>query len=670
MVRLIFSSLIEKLKSGSYDLAHDVPALVCRFTADDKLTVVYVNGYFCYFFNTIPSHLLGRSFLNLMPKHYRKEFKDFVSELNENNSIRTLENSIFSGDDTLRWVKWSLRGFFNYKGKAKEYLAIGYDITEKVEAFQALKENETFNRSIVDAIPDTLLRINEEGRLIGIWEKDKEYFFNNGQDLLGKKIDEILPDDFTEKMYEYIEKTLSENSLNTFEFGVMNDGNEIFSNNFYEVRLAPNEGSEVTCFIRDITDKKWADKKIKEYTKRIETKNEELSSLYERINNQVKKARILHLNTLPQNFPALKNISIEGYYQAAEDIGGDFYNVINVGDKLFFYLTDVTGHGLDSTIMANFIKNTLDGYISTVMEFFDSDYEKNITPKKLMKHLQKRYYNENFPQEFFICIFIGVIDLNALELKYSTVGFQTPVLFASTNNNLQHLPTGGLPISKLISSEFNDFSEYTQKLSPGSTLLITTDGLTEEEKNGEYFEEKSIKIFEKNYYLPPDLIKHNINEGFKEFTGYYQGEDDITYLIVQSIPEDTETTCFEINSDFVLVPELLEKIKNFYVKDWPYNPDIDTYIMSINEMILNAMEHGNNLDFDKKVKVWLTKSNLYLKTSIQDEGSGFHWKSRVGKELKLEEIDGRGLGINIARQGCDYLYYNDKGNTVKLVKTL
>ncbi len=63
----------------------------------------------------------------------------------------------------------------------------------------------------------------------------------------------------------------------------------------------------------------------------IELKNLKLLEANERIRENIEKARQLHSKFLPRAFPDIEGISFASYYQPAENIGGDYYNILHIG---------------------------------------------------------------------------------------------------------------------------------------------------------------------------------------------------------------------------------------------------------------------------------------------------------------------------------------------------
>jgi len=271
---------------------------------------------------------------------------------------------------------------------------------------------------------------------------------------------------------------------------------------------------------RDVTERKQAEQKLADYAL-------ELEELYRYLDQEISKAQQVHEQVLPKSLPSIGNISFAAYYQPAEKMGGDFYDVIHRGNKLIFYLSDVSGHGLDGAMLSFFVKHTINSYI-------DLTPAETITPQTVLNYLAEKFYQETFPEELYIAIFLSVLDLETLELTYSGAGFQEkPLVRLGTDEQLK-LASKGLFISPLFPVDALNFDEDSVKLSPGSTLFFTTDGLTEQTSNGTHFMDRLPDVFYANAHLPPELIKQAVVEDFRQFNnGSLQGKDDITFLVIK-----------------------------------------------------------------------------------------------------------------------------------------
>lgn len=262
-------------------------------------------------------------------------------------------------------------------------------------------------------------------------------------------------------------------------------------------------------------------------TSRVAYHKEQLFVEHEKLEEEMRRAREIHRQLLPEELPKIEGLSLAVYYTPARITGGDLYDVMRVKNKLIFYLSDVSGHGLDSSMLSFFIKHTVKGYLS----FSESTY---LTPRKILRYLAQQFIEEDYPEEFFICIFLGILDLETWELTYSGLGFQDTPLISWGDGSTSEITTKSLFISSCFPIDAICFKEKTMKLTPGTTIFFNTDGLTEEGEPGALYSDRLPRVFYKNAHLPPHELAQVIVDDFKVFNnGSYQGNDDITFLILQ-----------------------------------------------------------------------------------------------------------------------------------------
>ncbi|MGF7184655.1 serine phosphatase RsbU (regulator of sigma subunit) [Desulfitispora alkaliphila] len=97
-------------------------------------------------------------------------------------------------------------------------------------------------------------------------------------------------------------------------------------------------------------------------------------------------------------------------------------------------------------MLNNFIIETVKGYFA-----LKHQPGQIVSPKKIIDYIVEKYHQENFPGDYFVCIFLAVIDIKTEEITYSSVGFQLPPLFLLKNGKVMELGTGGLPVSSASS---------------------------------------------------------------------------------------------------------------------------------------------------------------------------------------------------------------------------
>lgn len=96
----------------------------------------------------------------------------------------------------------------------------------------------------------------------------------------------------------------------------------------------------------------------------------------------------------------------------------------------------------------------------------------------------------------------------------------------------------------------------------------------------------------------------------------------------------------------------------------------------LNELISNAIKHGNKENINKSVKISTALiDKKYLLVEVEDEGDGFYYNcaSRRNEDFQCEDdrlLMESGRGLVIVRCLCDKIKFNKKGNKIIVLKRL
>jgi PAS domain S-box-containing protein len=421
----------------------------------------------------------------------------------------------------------------------------------------------------------------------------------------------------------------------------------------------------------NVLQRKKNEAKLNQYYTELEAQKSELERLYDNLESEFEKAKKLHQQFLPTELPQISGISYDIYFQPSQKIGGDFYNLIRLDEQLLFYLADVSGHGLDGAMMDIFLREMINNYLLN-----QDNQDKKLKPNKLISYVAERYRKEKFPADYFICLLVGVLDLNKMEVEFANAGFQFPPIKITNEGQLFTIDCGGVPISSAVSkAKFNqlygsDNQSTTINFAQGDALFLTTDGLMEEQIADEMYGEKRVKeILATNYNYSPDLINIRIKNDFENFSGSLVSQDDLTFVTIKRDLEVINRFCTTIKSEIEQLHQVQEQVSEFIAL---YCKAPELVCIGFHEIVTNAMEHGNQLDATKEVRIEIKVTEKYIKVTITDQGSGFNWRNKVNTSFNLEDDlqDGRerGRGIKITNKSYDQICYNDTGNQVCLLK--
>ena len=121
-----------------------------------------------------------------------------------------------------------------------------------------------------------------------------------------------------------------------------------------------------------------------------------------------------------------------------------------------------------------------------------------------------------------------------------------------------------------------------------------------------------------------------------------------------------------------VVTDILEKLKD---RQLP-NEDctIFDFKVILNELISNAIKHGNKEDLNKLVKISTALiDGRYLLLKVEDEGEGYNYASNSNEDVRCDDdnlLSESGRGILIVKCLCDKVRFNKKGNKIVVLKKL
>jgi hypothetical protein len=177
-----------------------------------------------------------------------------------------------------------------------------------------------------------------------------------------------------------------------------------------------------------------------------------------RIELEVKSAREVQQILVPEEAPAIPGLSIASVYRPAEEVGGDFFQVIAMpGGAALIALGDVSGKGLKAAMTVSLIVGTL----RTLADYTQS-------PAEVLRGLNRRLLGRT-DGGFATCL-VARIDPDG-ETTIANGGHLAPFL------DREELPVAGsLPLGVAADT---DYDELIFALREGETLTFYTDGIVE-----------------------------------------------------------------------------------------------------------------------------------------------------------------------------------------------
>lgn len=253
--------------------------------------------------------------------------------------------------------------------------------------------------------------------------------------------------------------------------------------------------------------------------KKVTRERDDYRGELERKRTELNIARDIQTSFLPEQVPRIAGFEIAASCAPANEIGGDFYDFINIDDsRTGLAIADVSGKSVSAALFMALSRSVLRSNT-----LWGADV-KSVIGKT------NSQIAEDSKSGMFVTLFYGVLDVKEKTLTYVNAGHNPPILIDGEAGEVSMLKTGGIALGALDDARYD---EAVLKLSPGSVLVLYTDGVTEAVRGDELFgEERLIEAVKRSKRLSAKEILGHI-EG--EVAGFSTGAqaDDMTLVVLK-----------------------------------------------------------------------------------------------------------------------------------------
>ncbi len=147
------------------------------------------------------------------------------------------------------YLKNELRAVIEHLGKA---LYLSQEILRRKEGEEKLSEVSETLRSVINAMPDLILRINHNLRFTYFHTNRPEDLIVPEEVLVGSNVHDVLPPHLAKKLAKSVATVLAENNVAIIEYDLTYEQQK----KWFEARISQVNNAEVLCVVRNITDRK------------------------------------------------------------------------------------------------------------------------------------------------------------------------------------------------------------------------------------------------------------------------------------------------------------------------------------------------------------------------------------------------------------------------------
>lgn len=254
-----------------------------------------------------------------------------------------------------------------------------------------------------------------------------------------------------------------------------------------------------------------------ENSRRIETEKEK-----EQMEKQLELAAHVQRDFLPKRNPELKQFEITGANVPCYQVGGDYYDFINIDDeRIGVTIADVSGKGVSSALIMAQLRASLHTQVSPLYDIKEMAAKLNIL------------VHSSTASNVFITFFYGELNKKTGEFSYINAG-HTPPMLLDRKGQIIRLDSCGFCLGMFPTA---DYEVRTISLEKGDTALFFTDGFTEcrNKHNEEFNEERLGKLLKKHHKLASQQMLEKIYDEVNSYTSETEQMDDMTLVIVKRI---------------------------------------------------------------------------------------------------------------------------------------
>jgi hypothetical protein len=251
--------------------------------------------------------------------------------------------------------------------------------------------------------------------------------------------------------------------------------------------------------------------------KELAQKQRAIKNTVSRMKTEFELSKNIQKNIIPAFCPRVKGLKAASLYKPLEEVSGDFFDYIQLDShhKIGIFIADVTGHGVPSALITSMLKIL----IAT------SGNRKN-KPTAMMEYINSHLYDKT--GGYLVTAFYGIIDTNAMTLRYSRAAHSFPLLIRK--GRISPLKADGFILGADAKPRFK---EKIIKLKNNDKVLFFTDGLTETMNMGsEYFDNVINAAITRHCECGIKDFVNNIYNELLNFKGRGNFEDDITIIAV------------------------------------------------------------------------------------------------------------------------------------------
>ena len=247
----------------------------------------------------------------------------------------------------------------------------------------------------------------------------------------------------------------------------------------------------------------------------------------ERLQKEMQVAQEIQQSLLPRNVPEIEGYEIGALYRAAKEVGGDYYDFVQVDDRTVgVVVADVSGKGVPGSLVMTMIRTAL-----------RMEARGNRSASDVMARMNT-FVTEDMKKGMFVTMFYVVLDSVNRVVTYASAGHNPMILYRGESDATYFLKPKGIPVG--IDAPDADLFRRTISverltLKQEDMLVIYTDGITEamNPAREQFGEGRLLAAIKKHGHRSAQEFSQELDREIHEFTLGALQNDDITLVAIK-----------------------------------------------------------------------------------------------------------------------------------------
>ena len=279
---------------------------------------------------------------------------------------------------------------------------------------------------------------------------------------------------------------------------------------------------------------KRADNIIKQHTTELAHANEEINVLNKRLKAEnlrlgaeLEVTRRVQEMILPtqEELEQIQGLDMASFVKPADEVGGDYLDVLQHNGHVKIGIGDVTGHGLESGMLMLMTQTA----VRTLLTSNETD------PTRFLNILNRTIYDNVQRMQANKSLSLSLLDYHPSgHMRLS--GQHEELIIVRQGGQVELIDTMDLGFPIGLDDDITDFVDQALiKLEPGDGIVLYTDGITEAEniEGEQYGIERMCAALSRHWHKEADAIKQGVIDDLHQHIGQQTVFDDITLLVLK-----------------------------------------------------------------------------------------------------------------------------------------